>query len=243
MEEQFEYPDRQSDETPKGEVTARLAIVNLDWDHVRAVDLLAVFSSFVPGNGKILKAAIYPSEFGKARMDREATEGPPKEIFPTTAKLTEGDEETDDEVAAEEEEEDQDEDERIRKSLLKEDDGEEFNPIQLRRYQLERLRYYYAVLTCSSPACAERVYQAVDGLEYLATANFFDLRFVPDTTDFTMEKPRDECEALPARYRPNEFVTEALQHSRVKLTWDSDDGKSFRCAHLVGTGPKWTRMT
>ena len=222
-EETFEYPDRQGDDLPQGEVTARLAVVNLDWDHIRAADLLAVFSSFAPEGGRILKAAVYPSEFGRERMDREAIEGPPKDIFPTAeGKDEDGKQDVEAEDVVSEDEEDE---ERIRKSILKQDTGEEFNPTLLRRYQLERLRYYYAVLICSSPACAEAIYSAVDGLEYLATANFFDLRFVPDTMDFAADKPRDECEAIPARYRPNEFVTDALQHSRVKLTWDADDGK------------------
>ncbi|MCJ1306037.1 pre-rRNA-processing protein esf1, partial [Hypocenomyce scalaris] len=41
---------------------------------------------------------------------------------------------------------------------------------------------------------------------------------------FSDDKPRDECERIPDGYRPNEFVTDALQHSKVRLTWDADDG-------------------
>ena len=228
-EGKFEFPDRQADDVPRGEVTSRLAVVNLDWDHIRAVDLMAVFSSFVPEGGRLLKVAVYPSEFGRERMDREAIEGPPKAIFPAP-RASDRDHELEQDKASESsdganEEEDDDEQARIRKFIVKEDKGEEFNPTLLRRYQLERLRYYYAVLTCSSPACAEALYRAVDGLEYLATANVFDLRFVPAGTDFADDRPRDECAAVPARYRPNEFVTAALQHSRVALTWDADDGK------------------
>ena len=228
----FEFPDRQADDVPRGEVTSRLAVVNLDWDHIRAVDLMAVFTSFVPEGGRLLKVAVYPSEFGRERMDREAIEGPPKAIFPEKgAKERNKEEEEEEEERDEASEQDADlddaadDDERIRKSIVQEDHGEEFNPTLLRRYQLERLRYYYAVLSCSSPACAEALYRAVDGLEYLATANVFDLRFVPDATDFAADRPRDACAAVPPRYRPSEFVTAALQHSRVALTWDADDGK------------------
>lgn len=214
------------DGIPKGEVSSRLAVVNLDWDNIRAADLMAVFSSFVPSSGKISNISIYPSEFGKERMDREETEGPPKEIFGQSASRSpqdghlssseEGDQEVEDDEEAE--------DERIRKSILKEDQGLEFNSARLRRYQLERLRYYYAVLTCSSVSVAEAIYNAVDGTEYLTTANFFDLRYIPDDTDFLDDKPRDKCERVPDGYRPNEFVTDALQHSKVRLTWDADDG-------------------
>lgn len=215
------------DGIPKGEVSSRLAVVNLDWDNIRAADLMAVFSSFMPSSGRISNVSIYPSEFGKERMEREELEGPPKEIFghnesrdpggDPSSSVEEGDRE-------EEDEGDEAEDERIKKSMLKEDQGLEFNSAKLRRYQLDRLRYYYAVLTCSSVSVAEAIYNAVDGTEYLTTANFFDLRYIPEETDFLEDKPRDECERIPDGYRPNDFVTDALQHSKVKLTWDADDG-------------------
>ena len=175
---------------------------------------MAVFSSFAPTGGKVLKVAVYPSEFGKERMEREETEGPPREIF---ASKKGGDSDDEDEMDSDEEEE------NIRKSMLKEDKGEEFNSTQLRKYQLERLRYFYAILTFSSRDVAKHVYDLVDGAEYLSSANFFDLRFVPEDTDFSDDTPRDECERIPDGYQPNEFVTDALQHSKVKLTWDMED--------------------
>ena len=215
------------DGIPDGEVSSRLAVVNLDWDNIRAADLLAVFSSFVPSSGRIMKVSVYPSEFGKERMVREEMEGPPKEIFGQRGSLGPQSDESSssDEGDLEEEAEgDEAEDERIKRSILQEDQGLEFNSAKLRRYQLERLRYYYAVLTCSSVAVAEAIYSAVDGTEYLTTANFFDLRYIPDETDFADDEPRDECERIPDSYKPNDFVTDALQHSKVKLTWDADDG-------------------
>ncbi|KAL4901882.1 uridine kinase family-domain-containing protein [Aspergillus multicolor] len=180
--EELDFPDKQREDVPIGEVTNRIA-----------VDLMAVFSSFTPAGGKVTKVVVYPSEFGKERMEKEETEGPPREIFATQ------DEDEDDEESDEEEEEldSEEEEEKIKKSILKEDQGEEFNTTQLRKYQLERLRYYYAILTFSSKEAAKHVYDNVDGAEYLTSANFFDLRF-----------PRDEY---------------ALQHSKVKLTWDADD--------------------
>ncbi|RDW74669.1 pre-rRNA-processing protein ESF1 [Aspergillus mulundensis] len=217
--EELDFPDKQREDVPIGEVTNRIAVVNLDWDNIRAEDLMAVFSSFTPAGGKVTKVVVYPSEFGKERMEKEETEGPPREIFATQ------DEDEDDEESDEEEEEldSDEEEEKIKKSILKEDQGEEFNTTQLRKYQLERLRYYYAILTFSSKEAAKHVYDNVDGAEYLTSANFFDLRFVPDDTDFSDDQPRDECERIPDGYQPNDFVTDALQHSKVKLTWDADD--------------------
>lgn len=215
------FPDQTMDGIPLGEVTKRIAVVNLDWDNIRSEDLMAVFSSFVPSGGRLLNVTVYPSEFGKERIEREETEGPPQEIF--AAKDQESESEDEFEGFDDEEEDEEDAEERIKKQLLQEDKGEEFDSAQLRRYQLERLRYYYAVLTFSTEDAAKAVYDKVDGTEYLSTANFFDLRFVPDDTDFDDDKPRDACDRIPDNYKPNEFVTDALQHSKVKLTWDADD--------------------
>lgn len=193
--------------------------VNLDWDNIRSADLMAVFSSFANG-GRIIKVSIYQSEFGKERMDREELEGPPKEIFARKH-------EEESEVDSEDSEDDEEVEAKIKKDLLKEDDGKEFDGAALRQYQLERLRYYYAVVICSDKQTAQSIYEATDGSEYLSSANFFDLRFIPDGTDFD-DKPRDECTVVPSDYRPNEFVTDALQHSKVKLTWDMNPEETSR---------------
>lgn len=226
QEETFKFPDEQGEDGEgvlMGEPSSRLAVVNLDWDNIRAVDLMAVFSSFTPGNGRILKISIYPSEFGKERMVREEMEGPPKEIFAQRKPETKEEDGEPGLESDDDESDDREDDEEIQKSLVREDQGEEFDSAKLRHYQLERLRYYYAVITCSSTPVAEAIYNTVDGTEYLTTANFFDLRFIPNDLDFSNDKARDECDDIPDGYRPNEFVTDALQHSKVKLTWDADD--------------------
>lgn len=204
------------EDVPTGEVSTRLAIVNLDWDNIRAEDLMAVFSSFLPATGRLLRVTVYPSEFGKERMEREEMEGPPKEIFAASRKDIEDREDNSDL-------EDEEEDEDIKASIIKPDDGSEFDSQALRQYQLERLRYFFAVLSFSNKAAAKAIYDAVDGTEYLSTANFFDLRFIPEEMNFSNDKPRDQCETLPSGYKPNDFVTDALQHSKVKLTWDQED--------------------
>ena len=232
------FPDMKGEQTsvPMGEVSNRIAVVNLDWDNIRAEDLYAVFSSFVPGGGRIEKLAVYKSEFGKERMEREEMEGPPREIFGRQgqAQESEGEFEKDSEDDTDDSEE---EDEKIKQNLLKADDGEEFDSGALRQYQLERLRYYYAVITFSDKNTALKVYEATDGTEYLTSANFFDLRFIPDDTEFE-DKPRDECTSIPTGYRPTEFVTDALQHSKVKLTWDAEDTSRKETINKAFTGSR-----
>lgn len=209
----------QEEDIPMGEVSRRLAAVNLDWDNLRAVDIMAVAQSFVTSGGGIESVTIYPSEFGRERLQREELEGPPREIFASSKKAKEEDES--------EEEESEEDDKEIERKLQEEqvDEGEEFDTAKLRQYQLERLRYYYAVITCSAKSVAKQLYDAMDGREYLSTSNFFDLRFIPDSTSFEDDEPSDECTELPNGYRPNDFRTEALTHSKVKLTWDQDDNQ------------------
>ena len=209
-------------EVEPGEVTKRIAIVNLDWDHVRSPDLMALFSSFIPSEdrGRIEQISIYPSEFGKERMQQEELEGPPKELF-----KNDGTDESDDSESDEDSEED--EDERIKKELLKEGNDQDFDSDALRKYQLDRLRYYYAVMTCSTPGIAKIIYDATDGTEYQSSSNFLDLRFVPDEVTFD-DEPRDSCDQIPDSYKPIEFVTNALQSSKVKLTWDMHPEETSR---------------
>ncbi|KAI1158855.1 hypothetical protein F5B18DRAFT_639247 [Nemania serpens] len=217
--------DEQAD-VELGEITKRIAVVNLDWDNIKAADLMVLFSSFAPQSGRIEKVSIYPSEFGKERMKREEVEGPPKEIFKTPAKdedELEADSENDNNDSADSE----DEEEEIKRDLLQEGDDQDFDSDALRSYQLDRLRYYYAVVICSNLSTAEKVYNACDGTEYLASSNFVDLRFIPDDVTFD-DEPREECDSVVAGYQPTEFVTDALQHSRVRLTWDVAPDEALR---------------
>lgn len=218
VEEQVELAGDNND-VPTGDISSRLAAVNMDWDNIRASDIMAVANSFVPADGRILNVVIYPSEFGMERMQREEIEGPPREIFASAAKKDENNVSTldDDSDASDAEEE-----EPAKEDLQTGENGEEFDSTKLRSYQLDRLRYYYAVITCSSANVAKSIYDNLDGREYLTSANFFDLRFVPDGTDFDQD-PHDECIKLADGYKPNEFTTDALTHSKVKLTWDAED--------------------
>ncbi|WVR07154.1 hypothetical protein IAU60_004195 [Kwoniella sp. DSM 27419] len=288
--------------------TSRIAAVNLDWDNLRAADLFAVFNSFLNAAtsgkskaegtssaalGRLLNVKIYPSQFGKERMEREEQEGPGGGIFVSkhgASKKKKGpkeaiilqrdesgdedededddededeeddeDEETDEEGLSEgsqgseqddeegldseededEDEEDGDEDEMPARSSgrkSKEIDGleiisdvdsdagsEDIDMDQLRQYQLERLRYFYAIATFSSVSAAEYVMAECNGTEFERTANVMDLSYVPEEMDFDADEVRDEATKEPKGYKGNDFVTDALRHSKVKLTWDQDD--------------------
>lgn len=132
----------------EGSRSCRLAVVNMDWDHVRAGHLYKICSSLVSPTapavfnlsngltkpdrkrsikthssnvvrGKVIRVCIYPSEFGKERMAREETEGPPAEIFKKAN--------VDEEVTAQ--------------NVYDVRDEDDYDEDALRKYQLERLRY------------------------------------------------------------------------------------------------------
>jgi len=147
--------DKSHSKTPQeeGTRTRRLAVVNIDWDHVRATHLFRIFSSVVlptaPAlvsssssapvhsdrqrsikgvssnvvRGKVLGVRVYPSEFGKERLQREEKEGPPIEVF-KKRKDTKDEEVNEQNIYEVGEEDDYDED-------------------ALRKYQLERLRWVF----------------------------------------------------------------------------------------------------
>ncbi|KAF9044598.1 hypothetical protein BDZ89DRAFT_1127998 [Hymenopellis radicata] len=181
----------------EGDRTRRIAVVNLDWDHVRAKHLYKICSSLVsptaPSSragssrkattsqvrGQVKSVRVYPSDFGKERMAREEKEGPPAELFKT-----------------------------------KSDSKEE----ALRKYQLERLRYYYAVIECDSVDTALIYTMNWRGLSWNAL-QMCSTQFHPD--EMTFENPfRDEAtEDTGTQTKSLDFVTDALRHSKVKLTW------------------------
>ncbi|KAG2069846.1 hypothetical protein BDR04DRAFT_1118794 [Suillus decipiens] len=185
------------------EKTRRLAVVNLNWDHVQLLPFRYLpmqskdekslkntkSAKATVARGNVLSVRVYPSEFGKERIAREE-EGPPAEM-----KI--------------ENEEDVSE-----WTIHETGDGAHYDEDALRKYQfkLERLRYHYAIVECDTAEAAAHIYNKLEGIELEQSANVFDLKY------------HDEAIDDPGtRYRAVEFVTEALRHSKVKLTWDDDD--------------------
>ena len=185
------------------EATKRLAVCNMDWDRVHADDLTLVLSSFCPPGGRVLKVSIYLSEFGKERLAEEDKLGP--EELRRAAKKVEDDDESEDEP--------QDD---------AQDDAQDME--RVRKHQINRLKYYYAVAEFNSPIAANRVYTQCDGNEYELSGTRFDLRFIPEDMTFD-EEPKEFCNKVPdvEKYKPKFFETSALSKGKVDLTWDEQD--------------------
>ncbi|KDQ63530.1 hypothetical protein JAAARDRAFT_381668 [Jaapia argillacea MUCL 33604] len=220
------YAKSQADEDRGAEInpTRRLAVVNLDWDHVRAIHLYKIFSSLVSPTanisgessrkgsgsgvvkGKVLSVRVYPSQFGKERMAREEKEGPPAELFKRN----------------------EEEEEINEKNIIEVGEGNDYDEDALRKYQLERLRYYYAIVECDAVSAASHIYTELEGTELEYSANVFDLSYVPDDMTFDDEHRDEATEEVMGSFKGLDFVTDALRHSKVKLTWDEDDPERNR---------------
>ena len=72
-----------------------LAICNMEWSSVRAVDLFTIVSSFVPP-GTLKYVQVYESDFGKEQMERDRTMGPQNVWKKKTTHQKESDNEGDD---------------------------------------------------------------------------------------------------------------------------------------------------
>jgi len=196
--EEHEWGELDRDADTTEEATERLACLHMDWDRIRAVDLMVLFNSFLPPEGVIESVTIYPSQFGLARMKEEEERGPPELLDKKSKQKEELDEES--------------------------KEGKQYHMERLRQYQLNRLKYYYAIIKFDSSETANKVYTECDGLEYESSATKLDLRFVPEEETFD-EEPHEVCTSLPepSKYEPRIFTNTALQQGKVELTWDETD--------------------
>ncbi len=116
--------------------TRRIAVVDLDWDYVRAIHLYKIFTSAVAPvgssssrsnrvsaptvRGGVLNVRIYPSKFGLERMAHEEN-GPPPELL-RKKKSLDG------------------EDDVNERTIYETGDADEYDEDALRKYQLQRMR-------------------------------------------------------------------------------------------------------
>uniref|UniRef100_T1I2H2 NUC153 domain-containing protein n=1 Tax=Rhodnius prolixus TaxID=13249 RepID=T1I2H2_RHOPR len=185
------------------EATKRLAICHLDWDRIYAKDLMVLLNSFLPADGIIESVTVYPSQFGLERMKEEELKGP-KELVEIKEPIGFEEDDCDDVI--------------INNFPLA------YHLEKLREYQLNRLKYYYAVIVCNNIDTANKLYTECNGMEYESCAAKIDMRFIPDDMNFDQE-PREVCTSLPdvTKYKPRLFENSALRQGKVALTWDETD--------------------
>ena len=202
-----EHKDQSEEQELTYESSRYLAVLNMDWSHVRAVDILAIVSSFVPP-GAIEKVQVYHSDFGMEQMAKEDQLGPSnvwrkKKTTQTTDATNDNvrdgllaakpDEESDEENDTnddgegneEEESDDQNEDEEeyddypLENFLPKEDHVEsDFDPEKLRAYEASRLKYHFAIVYFTEESHADLAYREVDGMELEHSSAAMDVRAI-----------------------------------------------------------------
>lgn len=99
----------------------------------------------------------------------------------------------------------------------------DYDEVALRRYELSKLRYYFAVVECDDPDTASVLYQQLDSIELENSSMVFDMRLIPDDVSFETRTPKEVCRAVPQSYKPPEFVINALQHTKVTCSWDEGE--------------------
>ncbi|CAD5229192.1 unnamed protein product [Bursaphelenchus okinawaensis] len=97
----------------------------------------------------------------------------------------------------------------------------------IRAYQLDRFKYYYAVVVCDNDATANTIYESCDGIEFESSGVKFDLRFIPEDMEFDDDRIREQItseEFNAKKYKPKYNVqSAAVKRSNVKMEWDNND--------------------
>ncbi|GIQ82942.1 hypothetical protein KIPB_004173 [Kipferlia bialata] len=160
-----------------------------------------ILASFVPSGESLHSVHVVMSEYGREKLALEDVKGPPLGDFEAAAREHFDGGEVDDTI---------------------------LGNLMVRLYEEDRRRYFYAVVTFSSPTAALNVYANVDGEEVEKTGSVFDLRFVPDDCELDISQPRDLCTEMPDRYRKVASVASTTQMSKARLSWDQTDPKRYQ---------------
>jgi hypothetical protein len=210
-----------------------LVVQNMDWLHIRAIDLFSLLSSFT-SPGAVKRVQVFQSDFGMERMEKDRVHGP-SDIWKkqkikesTSSQLEDHSDDDDDDSDVDSQDSAMDENENKIDNVL---DGSNFDPEKLRAYEASKLKYYFAIVEFAQPGQADIVYREVDGMEFERSSAAIDLRTLPVKAfdEVSKDRPlRDEATTIPSNYEPPEFVVSALQQTSIECTWDQGDAERER---------------
>ncbi|KAL9650111.1 hypothetical protein ABK040_011282 [Willaertia magna] len=237
-----------------GDETNRFAVLNCDWELIDSNDLFVLFQSLCPSFGKVISVVVYLSDFGKRELEREKVEGPGdlcyspdtyEKIKETKRKVEQLREENRKQRilsrnAGKEVDSNMEVDYNnnyapevmntnnkrltMYQEIETEENEEMLDPIKVREYEMKRMKYYFAVVTCDSKQTASYLYNECDGYEFESTACVLDLRFISETTSFEGRTQKNSCYQMPTNYEPKQNIySKALQSSKVSLSWDNNE--------------------
>ena len=194
----------------------RLALTNMDWDNLTAVDIMAIFNSLCKGGEMFIRRVeILPSLYGIEQMKNDTLYGPPQALFDTDADATQQSKKKRKNKASE---------------MIDEDiNTEAFDQNQLRKYEMNKMKYFYAVIHCNSSKTAERIYSEYNDYEFELSNIRLNLSFIADDLEFPQAIKESVSEVPPDyEFKASNSLNRALNHTQVKLTWDETDPKRLR---------------
>jgi hypothetical protein len=96
---------------------------------------------------------------------------------------------------------------------------------RLRKYEVNKMKYYFAFVTCSKRKVAAKIHDEFNGFELELTNLRLNLSLVPDDLE-APNTPRDTANEIPVGFDFNASkISRALNHSTVRLSWDQSDPK------------------
>lgn len=160
--------------------TNRIAVIDMEWTKVSAVDVFALFNSFVPRNGKLLRVAIYPSKYGSLRINREQYTklSSTRMLSPQNTLVT--------------------------LNATRNKNAKKNSKLSTHghwTYKISKLKWFYLIAEFDSKETANIVYLACNGFEIEHSANVLDLRFVSENENFSHRKASESATELPFCYQ------------------------------------------
>ncbi|EFC50277.1 predicted protein [Naegleria gruberi] len=218
----------------EGEETRRIAVMNCDWNLVDSDDLFVLFSSMCPPSGKIVGVTVYLSDFGKQQRESEAVSGPGnlfydendyKNLENVKKKIAELKEDSRNSRLVSRREKKNKDNIKVETEVEQAETNDEMlDPVKVREYEFKKMKYYFAVIECDSSQTATYLYNECDGFEFESTSILLDLRFIPDSLDFSEREIKSQCTSVPADYKPKQnMYSKPLKSSSVDLTWDTNN--------------------
>jgi hypothetical protein len=88
------------------------------------------------------------------------------------------------------------------------------------------MKYFYAVVHTNSKKTALKIFEEYNGFEFELTNIRLQLSFISDSLKFP-QKPVESVSEVPDDYifQGAAKLNKALNHTKVKLTWDINDPK------------------
>ncbi|CAI2351711.1 unnamed protein product [Caenorhabditis sp. 36 PRJEB53466] len=108
----------------------------------------------------------------------------------------------------------------------KEDEMDDETRTAVREYLVNKLKYYYAVITFDSVPTAVAVYEECDGFQFEETGLKMDMRFIPDEMQFEEYRVKEFLKAGDVnmtKYKAKKKSKCAITSTGAKIAWDEDD--------------------